>query len=168
MGNSETRKNQVWSTRVPAFTVLVIILPVFALGVYSIYEFVFVNHHPSNPPLQSQTRIRHLVLGIFLYASEHQETFPLQENWPQALLESGDIDFELLESPQEDGDGVSYIYVHGPFTYDANQILIYEDPKHWPKKGVLVGFADHRVEFVPFDEFDRMLAAQLKHTREQP
>ncbi len=103
-----------------------------------------------------------------MYANSHGERYPAQDQWPSALVEQGIIDEEILISPVEDGDDISYIYVPGPFTEDSNQILIYEDPKHWPKRGVLTGFVDGTVRLVPFNEFEQMLAAQLAKTKVAP
>jgi len=130
--------------------IVVVVLPSIA---------VRVNQKPAKM-LKSKTMIRMHVTGLNAYAEHNAQGYPTKAQWPGDLQENGYIEQDLLVSPVEDGDGVSYIYIPGPFTHDATQILIYEDPKHWPDRGVLVGFADNHVEFVPFDVFDRMLRAQ--------
>lgn len=136
----------------------VVVLPILA---------VRVSQKPAKM-LKSKTMVRMLVAGLNEYADYHDRVYPDKTQWPTRLEAEGYIEHELLVSPAEDGDGVSYIYVPGPFTLDKAQILIYEDPKHWPEKGVLVGFADGHVEFVPFDEFDAMLAAQMVRSASPP
>jgi len=143
--------------------VLVFVLLVVGLVVGSVYytlgivrRTVFLQY--------SETQMIVTLRALQSFALDHGERFPTPIEWPDALVNDGTIDELMLISPKEDGDGISYIYVPGPFTIDKTQILIYEDPKHWPKQGVLVGFADAHVEFVPFDEFDRMLAAQQSQT----
>ncbi|MBL4699513.1 MAG: hypothetical protein JKX70_11845 [Phycisphaerales bacterium] len=77
------------------------------------------------------------------------------------------IEPEFLVSPAEDGDGVSYIFVPGPFSFDSTQILIYEDPKHFDD-GVLVGFVDSHVEMIDHETFERMLVDQLGAQNDSP
>lgn len=147
--------------------VLVMVLSVVALVVGSVYYTLGVVRRTVS--LQySETQMIVILRGLQSFALDHGERFPTPIEWPDALINDGTIDEIMLTSPHEDGDGVSYIYVPGPFTSDETQILIYEDPKHWPKQGVLVGFADAHVEFVPFGDFDHMLAAQLESNAEVP
>ena len=107
----------------------------------------------------SEVQVRELVQGVLVFADQ-DEVFPTQEQWPDALVDLGLIMPDSLMSPAEDGDGLSYIYVPGPLSQDAFQILVYEDPKHF-YDGVVVGFADGHVELVDHDVFERMLAEQL-------
>lgn len=108
----------------------------------------------------SQTNIRTIAQGAVVYADGHGDMFPTTDQWSVVLIDAGLIQSHLLESPAEDGDGISYIYLGGESTRDAMQILIYEDPKHFVL-GVLVGFADGHVEMVDHGTFERMLAEQL-------
>lgn len=110
-------------------------------------------------PMNSETNMHALTQGLLLYAENNRHRFPPVSRWPDALVKSGIIEEAILESPAEDGDGVSFIYLSGLATMDTNQILIYEDPKHF-EDGVLVGFADGRVKMVPHVEFNRRLAEQ--------
>lgn len=114
----------------------------------------------------SQSQIRELTQGAVVFAGK-DEAFPTQEQWPDALFGLGVINADTMISPAEDGDGVSYIYVPGPFSQDANQILVYEDPKHF-HDGVLVGFADGHVELVDHDIFEKMLADQRANEDQSP
>ncbi len=111
--------------------------------------------------LRSQTQARSLVQASIVYAHDHGGWFPSAAQWPDALIELGIIEPELLVSDVEDGDGVSFIYLPLPGVWsegeDENRIVIYEDPKHF-EKGVVVGFSDARTEFIEHEEFKRMLA----------
>ena len=118
--------------------------------------------------LKSKTQVRSLLQGCIIYASDNNELFPPVVSWEDDLLAAGLIDTELLVSPGEDGDGVSYIYLGGEHTFDASQIVIFEDPNHWPNDGVIVGFADNHVEIIPFDIFEQMLAEQINEAEAQP
>jgi len=51
---------------------------------------------------------------------------------------------------------------------DKSLITIYEDPKHWPLRGVIVGFADGHVETIDHETFERMLAEQLAGQESSP
>lgn len=121
--------------------------------------------------LRSQSQARSLVQASIVYAHDHGGWFPSAAQWPDALIELGIIQPELLVSGVEDGDGVSYIYLPLPGVWsegeDENRIVIYEDPKHF-EKGVVVGFSDARTEFVEHDEFERMLAEQLASEPQNP
>ncbi|PCI11057.1 hypothetical protein COB72_01795 [bacterium] len=108
----------------------------------------------------SQTNIRTIAQGAVVYADGHGDMFPTTDQWSVVLIDAGLIQSHLLESPAEDGDGISYIYLGGESTRDAMQILIYEDPKHF-FEGVLVGFADGHVEMIDHETFEQMLADQL-------
>ena len=110
--------------------------------------------------LRSQTHVRAIAQACASYADDHGGLFPPVENWEQALLDGFYIEQEMLISPGEDGDGISYIYLGGENTWDYNQILIYEDPKHWPTRGVVVGFADFHADMIDHARFEMMLSEQ--------
>ena len=116
---------------------------------------------------RSQTQVQILAQGLVVFADGHDDQMPTTEQWPGALIELGVIETEMLVSFADDGDGVSYIYMPGPNSFDETQILIYEDPKHW-EEGVIVGFADGHVEVVPHEEFEIMLAEQLAEQPAEP
>jgi len=119
------------------------------------------------PHHRSTTQVRSLAQGLILYAGKNNDMFPLQDEWAVVLVELGMIEPEFLVSPAEDGDGVSYIFVPGPFSFDSTQILIYEDPKHFDD-GVLVGFVDSHVEMIDHETFERMLVDQLGAQNDSP
>jgi len=123
--------------------------------------------HERDPILRSSRQVRSLAQGAITYASLHNDIFPSQEQWPNALIDLGILETEMLTSTAEDGDGVSFIYVPGCLIFEATQILVYEDPKHW-EEGVIVGFADAHVEIVPLDVFEKMIAEQLKARSAEP
>jgi len=151
-------KRFIWAIVVLAlvlFLLIVIVLPSISVS------------RPNLSILRSQTQVRSLVQGAIVYAGNHNYELPTKEQWPDALIELGIIEPDLLVSRAEDGDGVSFIYVPGPNLFDEAQILVYEDSKHW-EQGVIVGFADASVEIIPHDEFDRMLAEQLASQVTEP
>jgi hypothetical protein len=108
------------------------------------------------------TYTRAITQSLVVYASNNENQFPQQEHWVEELLEGGFADLELLASPGGVLGVVPYTYVPGPYSYDSKQVLIYQDPHRWPKRGVLVGFADNHAETVSFDEFELMLEKQLQ------
>ncbi len=143
------------------------------LIVFAILAFVpvQVTHSHRSPILRSKVQVRSMVQGAVVFAGSHEDRFPTAGEWPDALIELGIIEPELLVSRMEDGDGVSFIYLpstekvfEGDF---ESRIMIYEDPKHY-QEGVVVGFADTRVEVVEHEEFERMLAAQLASEPKNP
>ena len=109
--------------------------------------------------LRSQAQIRSQFHAATIYATQNENQFPLPAQWPDTLIDLGLLEPEILISPLEDGDGVSYIYLGGEQSFDPLQILIYEDPKHL-EEGVLLGFADGTVELIPHAEFESMLEDQ--------
>jgi hypothetical protein len=113
--------------------------------------------------LRSMTHVRSIVQAAVVYSTDHEDQFPGVDQWPDAVLDLGLLDPEILVSPVEDGDGVSYIYLGGWNSFDAQQIVVYEDPKHFAE-GVIVGFADAHVEIVDHATFERMLQEQLSNT----
>jgi prepilin-type processing-associated H-X9-DG protein len=100
-------------------------------------------------------------VALKIYAQNNNSAFPSAEQWPWVLIENGLIEDILLHAPNADGDDVSYIYVPDQILDDNSLITVYEDPKHWPLRGVVVGFADGHVEAIDHDTFERMLAEQL-------
>lgn len=109
--------------------------------------------------LKSQSQIRMQLQAAIVYAGDNNDQFPPQDQWPDAVIDLGLIEPGLFVSPLEDGDGISYIYLSGENTFDADQIVIYEDPAHHPQN-VLVGFADGTVSFIPHADFQQMLEDQ--------
>lgn len=116
----------------------------------------------------SETQMRSIIQGCIMYADDHNGQFPPTASWEQDLVNMGLVDAAMFVSPGEDGDGVSYFYLGGENTFDATQIVLYEDPDHFPRSGVIVGFADNHVEEIPFDIFEQMLADQISETEAQP
>lgn len=113
--------------------------------------------------VMSQSQINMLIISCENYARDNNGNYPSVASWEQDLEDylGTPID-EMIVSPAEDGDGVSYIYLGGSYPEDPDHILFYEDPDHWPSVGVLVGFADSGVELIPFDIFEQMLAEQIE------
>ncbi len=111
--------------------------------------------------LVSEAQMRSQIQAAIMYAEEHDDQFPPESEWPDAVLDTGLISPEMLVSPLEDGDGVSYIYLGGEYSQDSLQIVLYEDPNHTEDR-VLVGFADGHVEEMTHDELNRLLAEQMQ------
>lgn len=132
----------------------------------SAIDYVLTPQH-HHPPIQPESVVRTLVQAMVIYAGEHDDMFPDRDNWEQILLAQGLPGNDPLVSSAEDGDGVSYIFVPGPFSFDSTQILLYEDPKHF-QDGVLVGFADTHVEMIDHETFELMLAEQLAAQNQSP
>lgn len=110
--------------------------------------------------LKSQTQLRSIGLGMHVYATQNNDLFPPVDQTFDILLEQGLLETEILISPLEDGDGVSYILTGVPeLTFDAREIMAYEDPKHLAN-GVNVLFGDSHVEMVSHEVFEQMLAEQ--------
>ncbi len=117
-----------------------------------------VNHGSQG---KSSSNVRSILQAIWIYSSNHNDVFPSEDQFPEALLELGYIDDDQLVSPVEIDDPISYIYVPGPSGFNAKRILIYEDPTHW-NDFVIVGFADAHVEKLDHATFNRMLAEQMQ------
>lgn len=97
---------------------------------------------------------------MVVYALDHENRFPAEDVLIQTLWELGLIEKELLVSPLEDGDGISYIFTgEQDFTFSNTQILAYEDPDHY-ESAVLVLFGDISLRWIPNAEFEQLLAAQ--------
>ncbi|MFK7883296.1 MAG: DUF4190 domain-containing protein [Phycisphaerales bacterium] len=110
--------------------------------------------------LMSSTQLRSIGQGMHVYAAQNNDLFPPVDQTFDILLEQGLIDTEILISPLEDGDGVSYILTGVPvLTFDAREIMAYEDPKHMAN-GVNVLFGDLHIELVSHEVFEQMLAEQ--------
>jgi hypothetical protein len=153
--------NAFGSRPIPDWIALVFLLPMAGFTILPIFhdsEQVSAQHAQARAVINTHTQ------ALFLYAVANGERYPEPQDWPGALIEFGLLDEDSMESSAEDGDGVSYIYVPGPFSFDPNQIIIYEDPKHWPDAGVYVGFADNHVDVVDHVTFNRMLDGQLSAT----
>ncbi len=109
----------------------------------------------------SQSYVASHSVALKLYAKNNGGAFPNAEQWPSVLIENGRIEEILLYAPNEQSNEISYVYVPGQTLNDKTQIIVYENPEHWPARGVIVGFADGHVEVLKHDVFERMLAEQL-------
>ncbi|MBO6513708.1 MAG: DUF4190 domain-containing protein [Phycisphaerales bacterium] len=109
--------------------------------------------------LKSSTQVRSQLQAAIIYANNNDDQFPPVDQWPDLMYDQGLLEPEILVSPLEDGDGISYIYLGGWNSFNAQEIVIYEDPKHH-QDFVIVGFADGHVEEVPHDRFEELLFNQ--------
>lgn len=117
--------------------------------------------------LYNQSSLHAHSQGLVVYAENNENRFPNQDQWPDILIDQAIVNADFHEWADKDGDGISYVYLAGQTFDNKNQILIYEDPKHW-KQGVLVGFADGHVEVIDHATFERMLAEQLEGQESAP
>lgn len=110
--------------------------------------------------LKSSTQLRSIGQGMSVYASSNNDQFPPVDQTFDILIDQGLIEPDLLISPLEDGDGVSYILTGvRQQTFDGSIIIAYEDPKHWDA-GVNVLFGDNTVRLIDHAELEAALAAQ--------
>ncbi len=112
--------------------------------------------------LRSLTHLRSIGQALIIFARDNGDAFPPVESWQEDLLATGMIIPEMLVSRLDDGeggDGVNYIFVSGPNSLSATQILAYEDPKHMAD-GVHVVFADTSAAKISHEEFERLLGEQ--------
>jgi|GEM_PF-4485585 len=114
-----------------------------------------------------KSNLRSIAQGLVVYAGANNDVFPDPETGLGNLVELGIIEPENLVSPVEDGDGASYFLVSEARMFYATDILVYEDPKHH-EQGVLVAFGDASVDYLSFEDFERMLAEQLKAQLVEP
>ena len=123
--------------------VIAIVLSVFGLASTKLY----IDAAENAVFMHSQTVVRSHAQGISIYVNKHANGRPKKEDWPDRLVEHGLIQKEFLISPREDGDGISYIFHEEYEDWNAESIMLYEDPKHW-KQGVIVAFGDAHVEVI--------------------
>ncbi len=118
--------------------------------------------------LKSSTQLRSIGQAMTVYASSNDGRFPPADRAFEILLDEGLLAPEILVSPLEDGDGVSYILTGlGEQSFSATEILAYEDPKHMDG-GVHVLFGDGIVQSIPHERFEEMLAEQERQRPSSP
>jgi hypothetical protein len=110
----------------------------------------------------SKSFVRSHLQGLMVYAGNNRDLLPTADQWPDILIREGIIDESLMTAPSGIESDTSYFYIPGDhhYQYDGNRILVYENPRHW-RMGVIVGFEDGSTEFLPHDEFERVLTEQL-------
>ena len=144
----------------PSIVGLGIGMVMFGFGFLVVPSLLWKPHWHHGTQIKSSTNIRSIAQGLVVYSGNHNKQFPDHAQWQEVLIQKGVCYDEQFVSPDEDGDGVSYILVSSSMTFDPAEIMLYEDPKHH-EEGVLVAFSDAHTEYVPFEEFERMLAEQL-------
>jgi len=104
------------------------------------------------------TQLRSLSQGLLIYAENHRDNFPDQNEWQDVLVSTGLIEAGIVISPLSEGEEASYFLApNRGNSMDPTELMLYENPKHDPK-GVLVAFMDGRVELVDHDVFEQLLA----------
>jgi prepilin-type processing-associated H-X9-DG protein len=109
--------------------------------------------------MMSGSKLRVLGVTLSVYAQDNAGSYPPVEGWAEVLIAGGILTPDNLVSPVGDGVGPDYFYLGGSDDASPDRIVAYEDPTHFDD-GVNVLFADGRVEVVPHDEFEAMLAEQ--------
>ena len=69
---------------------VLLVLFLGVLGIVVVLAFVPVFGHRCGrhlPILRSQTQVRSLAQGAIVYAGDHDDQLPTQEQWPDALIE---------------------------------------------------------------------------------
>jgi len=103
----------------------------------------------------SAANLRGIGVGMHIYANDHQERFPesLHE-----LIEVGHITHEMLTSPRDREDAMSYVYITGQSAVnDVRNVVVYE--RIIGDEGTNVLFLDAHVEWMKLNEFKRALQA---------
>ncbi len=142
---------------------MLLVVPVFCM---ISYQCIRTPDHITRPLLPT-TQLRSVAQGLSVYAAKNSGEFPEHTRWKQVLIEQGICDEEFFTYYDTDEDGDTYTLVAFRMTDNPKMIMLYEDVDHHTE-GVLTAFCDIRVEFVEFEEFERMLAAQLNGTSETP
>ena len=115
----------------------------------------------------NQAMMRSHVYALVNYSESNGGLFPDLTEWPDVLFDQGWIEPSLFEYADVDKDQVVYQYLPYQNGIVDRWILLYEDRDHW-SEGVVVGFADRRVEIIEHTEFERMLAKQLASKPQSP
>ncbi len=105
--------------------------------------------------------MRSICQGLLIYAENHRDQFPDQNEWQDVLVSTGLVETDIVISPLSNGEDTSYFLApNRGNSMDPTEMMLYENQKHDPE-GVLVAYMDGRVEMVDHDVFERMLADQL-------
>lgn len=140
----------------------VVLVGLTAFGIHSFRSTPKVRVNPGHdtPALRSRSQLRSIHQAMVVYAASNNDQYPSVGDTFDILHAQGLVEPEILVSPFEDGDGVSYILAGlRQMTFRSDLIAAYEDPKH-SEHGVLVVFDDNRTEFLPHAEFEAILARQ--------
>lgn len=110
--------------------------------------------------IKSRTQLEEIGQAMSAYAARYDGRYPPAPEFERLLIAEGLIEPDRFESPRENGDGVSYIFLGAQEDApDAREIIAYEDPAH-SEDSVLVLFADGHTEIIHHAIFARMLEEQ--------
>ncbi len=115
---------------------------------------------------QGLSNMKQLSLAAMMYLSDHDEMFPLQDNWHTSVLPYLKSD-AALSTMNPNGGTITYAFTsnHASSTaleYPAETVLFY-DSLPWPDGKMLTAYADAHAKFVDREAFDQ----QLKMTAER-
>jgi len=113
-------------------------------------------------PLRSETRVRILVASLQLYAESNQNTYPPADEWVSLLSSNGYIAEDEAFSPRQNGKEEPYTFLPARYDQDKSRVIVYGKPNRG-EQGVMVGFANHHVELLSHDEFERLLTEQTSN-----
>jgi len=146
-------------------TILIIL---FVLIVIFVILYIVILKAIHNATLRGhKTAMASMVYALDNCANNNGDRYPVREEWPEILIDDGYIEREMIEYTDIDRDGLAYLYPVTGTVRGQRTILLYEDPKHWDE-GVIVGFADNKVELLDHAVFERMLAEQLASQVTEP
>lgn len=111
----------------------------------------------------STTHARSIAQACTVYAMNQRDQFPDPARWKELIAEQENESMAYFNSPGSDAGDISYILLPGVELFDAESILLYEEPGLW-EQGVIVIFGDAHSEMIPHADFERMLAEQLANT----
>jgi len=103
----------------------------------------------------SVSNLHSIDMGLRMYANDHEGRFPESL---EALVEKGLVVEDMLHSPRDEQDGVSYVYIGGQsISSDPANVVAYE--RVIGDEGTNVLYVDGHVAWLRIDAFKQALAA---------
>lgn len=115
--------------------------------------------------LRSANNARVLAQAIIMYARQHDDEAPPQDDWRQILLDAQFISPDLLTFPGNADVDHAYHYIR-PTPAEVRSmgepgagdiVLIYEDPDLWKGAGGHVAYVSTRTEWIEGDAFGALV-----------
>lgn len=111
--------------------------------------------------LYSSSQMRNIATALQSYANDYDAHLPPPDaDWVGLLVYRAEVPAEFFVSPAaKDRSVVSYFYVPSDTITDSpTRVLLYEMPGLF-RNGVLIGYHDGRVDFVPTDEAMQVISS---------